>query len=272
MNQDTEDDPRQKQKDTPAEDVPIIADRLDRAPAKYVSEDQSADNPQQHKWADKWMVRLTAGLVLLAAVSAVVGYLQWTSINGQLEEMRSSGSQTERQIILAMGQLAVANRAATSASIQADAATQTTKNFRVEQRAWMGVKTMDLKGIVFSNFGRFPATHISNAVNIHIDEKHIKITDAWVSRFYVSNPEAILNYGPLFPGEPMEAPWPAQYPPNKSTHWGEVSGGVRFLYIFGEVHYFTLGEWHTTKFCGEWIPTFNRFDPGNDCKAYNDAN
>lgn len=220
-------------------------------------------NPDWH------MVWIT---ILLFAVGA---YTAWV-FHRQFKEM-----QTQTGILNTQAQQAAADsiesgkkveRQLAIAKQQADAAQQTAKNFRVEQRAWIGVKSVDLKGIVFSNFGRLPALNISNSVTIHFEDKHTNITDAWVSQFHISTPEVILHYGPLFPGEPLEAPWPPRYDITKYRRWSEVQHGTRFLYIFGEVRYSTIGEWHTTKFCGEWVPSLSQFDPGNDCKGYNDAN
>jgi len=57
------------------------------------------------KRAERWMIGLTAGIVLLTLGLVIVGVLQWRVMSGQLGEMRSSSGQTD-QLIAKTGTLA----------------------------------------------------------------------------------------------------------------------------------------------------------------------
>lgn len=73
---------------------------------------------------DRLIVYLTAGIVAMAAATACVVLRQVNVMEGQLDEMRSSGQQTERLLILNSGQLVTSGRQATASQQQAEAATQ----------------------------------------------------------------------------------------------------------------------------------------------------
>jgi hypothetical protein len=176
VKKDEEGTSEQHQEPANSEDVPIIADQFNGPPAEHIGDNQAAsedDDPNKHKWADRWMVRLTAALAFFAAFSAVVSYLQWTSIDGQLQEMRGSGNQNERQIVLTIAQLNVATRNATSGARSAVAATHqfelSRKMFDSSQRHYIGVDGFEggrndnalEANINFKNFGPNPAENVS---------------------------------------------------------------------------------------------------------------
>jgi hypothetical protein len=100
LNQDNDSESQQGEKPTHAEDVPIVPDRPDRLPVERVTYDISEDDPKKHKWVDRRMVSLTAGLVFFALASVIVGIFQWCAINGQLGEMRAAGHQTDQMLDL----------------------------------------------------------------------------------------------------------------------------------------------------------------------------
>jgi hypothetical protein len=238
MKQDNEDDPEQKQKDTHAEDVPIVADRLDRAPAERIGEDQSADNPKKHKWADKWMVRLTAGLVLFAAVSAAVGYLQWTSISGQLDEMRNSN----RAWIGPVGDPILPQPDTTDPS-----------NPKIST------------GVILKNTGKSPATQMRTGIYGVFLPKEQELPD---SPYYPNAPQE--------KGSPVLQP-DAIYtiltgvPANKEglDYIGKVKHGDDYWYIYGWVSYDDIyGHHRCTHFC-----EYFKQDLANAwaCKKYNNV-
>src|SRR4029077_18404859 len=125
-------DSEQEHQPTHPEDIPIVADQPNPAPAGQVSSNNISDTDKESKsWADRWMVRLTASIAFFGLCSVVVTILQWQSMNGQIAEMKSGGEQTERMIILNTSQLRVAARNADSA---ADAAREAKRQVALTQQ------------------------------------------------------------------------------------------------------------------------------------------
>jgi predicted phage gp36 major capsid-like protein len=58
------------------------------------------------KRAEAWVIWLTAAMALFALCSVVVGYFQWSVMNGQLGEMRSGSSDTKQLVTAAQLQAA----------------------------------------------------------------------------------------------------------------------------------------------------------------------
>jgi len=169
-----------------------------------------------------------------------------------------------------INQSAANNIASASTNIvirnQREQLAQTLKLFELQERGWVGWKTADLKGMIFMNYGKSPALHVSSSAGISFSDKREKITPTWVRHFYATTPETRLNYGPLFPDQPMALPVPIDITRNKN--WADVQKETKFLYFFGGVHYLTLDKWRDTTFCIMWVPNVG-FDPGGDCSGYN---
>lgn len=175
MEQDNSGDSEQEHRPTHAEDVPIVADQPHSSPATQVSSDRrNGDDNKNINWADRWMVRLTAAIAFFGLCAVLVAYFQWDAMHGQLAEMKSSGDQTERLVILGMGQLAVAARDAQVAqdiarSVQQQAIVSR-KTFEASNRPYLGIDsvenvadkmkpTMDTT-IYIKNFGSNPADNV----------------------------------------------------------------------------------------------------------------
>jgi hypothetical protein len=75
-----------------------------------------------------------ASIVILTLGILFVGYLQYSIYRKQARLMQYSLNQTERSVILNMGQVAIANRNAKTAE---DALTNTQLQFRTEERPWI---------------------------------------------------------------------------------------------------------------------------------------
>jgi hypothetical protein len=182
------------------------------------------------------MVHLTAALVLFAAVSAGVGYLQWKSIDGQLQEMKSSGNQIERQIMLAQGQLIVAGRTATYQQSQADAAQKGVAAIQHQtfqlQRPWITVDVEPLSGfsfqkgegggiplkIILRNTGHSVAQYVSFWAALQPDEEW-KSAQQRLCRVPRLPVNAKSDYGYLiFPGQTITDMNIAQAPPAAISH------------------------------------------------------
>ena len=93
-------------------------------PNSNISEDKQPES--QHalvkriKVSDRWMIHLTAALVFASILSAIIFYKQWQTMHGQLDQMISTGKQTDELIKANVG-------LAESAKKQAAAATEAAK-------------------------------------------------------------------------------------------------------------------------------------------------
>jgi hypothetical protein len=91
----------------------------------------------------KYVLEVLAAGILASYTFAA--FQQLGAMSGQLTEMRTSNSNTDRQIILGMGQLAVASRNAKSAE---DTLSQMKTQAEIESRPWVAIDTAPDKGIV----------------------------------------------------------------------------------------------------------------------------
>ena len=102
--------------------------------------------------AERSMIRLTAAIAFFALCSVVVGILQWNAMSGQLGEMKSGSTQTDRLISAATGiagsiaeSIHKADAARESSEIQSKRALDVSiAASRIDQRAWFGIKEITL--------------------------------------------------------------------------------------------------------------------------------
>jgi hypothetical protein len=66
------------------------------------------------------MIGLTGAIAFFGLCQVIVGIFQWNAMSGQLNEMRGSGNQTERLVILNQGQLIQNAKLADAAKTQAE--------------------------------------------------------------------------------------------------------------------------------------------------------
>ena len=215
----------------------------------------------RHRWAktslpNKLIASATVVIAVAALVSLTVAIGQWIIMGKQLDEMASTGQYAERQAILAIGQLAVANRASLAAQAQAQAAQAQVeilrRNFIKEQRphVWFtndpqSIQWDDAKGAGwtyhYTNYGKSPAVDIRS-----------------VQRLIVA-PDAIKKLKPI--------PLPHErtggfLPPTKSDFATAYSRGTReelddarqhdgWIAIYGSfVYHDGAGNLYITDFCG----------------------
>lgn len=121
----------------------------DASDGEIKNTNQREDNTGMKKFADleldaRLMIWLTAGIFAMAAVTAFILIKQANVMQGQLDEMKSGGDQTDRVIVLNMGQLTTAAKTAVAAKRQADAAQGSVKaiqrQMRQDQRAWIKIE------------------------------------------------------------------------------------------------------------------------------------
>jgi hypothetical protein len=97
---------------------------------------------------DRLMIWLTLLLFIIGAFTAWIVVRQLRIMDDKLTEIKTGGDQTERLVITGLGQMAVANRAAISAGIQAKAAKDSVKAIQQQTetsaRPWLKVSEIDI--------------------------------------------------------------------------------------------------------------------------------
>jgi hypothetical protein len=226
-------------------------------------------------------------LTALATIAiAITSYYQWQAIKGQLHEMESSSSQTDRIICAAnkieadldtankqnQEAMKVSNRQSKMALDASIAAS------RLDQRAWLGPaealppefiegqKRIYMKegesasyGFIIANTGKTPAINVRQSTS------------------YLSLP-ASTKFAPRYPGgttntgviQPNARVWAKA--PNTGTVFKPVINGVTTgtwkFYVFGEIVYDDVfGIEHHTTFCYYLLPNLTAF---TSCKTYNE--
>jgi hypothetical protein len=161
-----------------------------------------ADKWSHIAFKDRLMILLTAGILLMAAVTAYIFLKQANVMQGQLDEMQGGSNQTEQLIILNKGQLTIAARnAANTHDLAVEASRQSTnlanavreehamalaaqeanRNAIDSERPWIGVvavnatpmepeKEIAVK-VIITNSGRRPAriTRFRAASNVMVN-------------------------------------------------------------------------------------------------------
>jgi hypothetical protein len=93
---------------------------------------------------DRLTFYVTCGIFSVAVVTAIILIKQANVMEGQLEEMKAAGGQTERLVILNTSQMANAAKTAEATQIQAQAAQDSVKAIRrqmqQDQRAWLSIR------------------------------------------------------------------------------------------------------------------------------------
>lgn len=114
----------------PAQDSPEVSHgkRSNGTTVKSESKGNQAESQQalvdRINASDRWMIILTAAIVITSIVSAVFFYQQWQTMHGQLDEMKSTGKQTDALIKANYGLVSSAKKQAEAAIKQASAAVE----------------------------------------------------------------------------------------------------------------------------------------------------
>jgi hypothetical protein len=206
--------------------------------------------------SSKIMARLTAAIVFLTAVSAVIFYLQRSVMQGQLDvmtkqlgEMQSAGKQTDKLIQEAVKQSQAVREGANAAQKTIEV---TQENIRLDQRAWVGqvdVKPPDIKAgseiifeVKFANSGKTPAHNFKALISRDLVSSDQKFAPHYRNVFYGSTMT-------LQPGE-MKASLKTFPIILAQTDIDAMKNGTRKLYIYGKFSYEDVFKhlWHGT-FC-----------------------
>lgn len=181
-------------------------------------------------------------------------------------EVHQGSAQTDK-IIAADDRLAGAMEGVLGQS--ADSFNATVAQFRLEQRAWIGITDFHVVGnieagkpikalAVLVNSGHTVARDVKVNIIVHTNVGPLDISA------YAKNPDEKpaapfgLNRGifNLFPNQPMNLPGETGSPNAEAVN--AIRVGIRMLYAFGEVTYTDVFDVpHVTKFCGVYMPTPN---------------
>jgi hypothetical protein len=150
-------------------------------------------------------------------------------------------------------------------------------NFRVDQRAWLGVSQMSLNEmhapdpvtamVTVTNFGKTPALHVKIIYTIHPSDTQVDISE--YSQHSVEKLDSKpLSQSVLFPNANMML-FPSILNPDE-TGIEAVKTGHKFIYIFGTIEYGDIfKETHSTHFCNLYNHNVKAF---HTCDTYNSAN
>lgn len=244
------------------------------------------------KLEDKLVIYFTAGIFLTAAVTALIFIRQANVMEGQLEEMKGAGNQTERLVILNMGQLANAAKSAAASQIQAIAAQENVKaiqrQMRQEQRAWISIQftqwdispnaPISIKSTM-SNSGKTPAKHIRSKIvvrkvmtseRLHLAYEGYPLSEPRGGILIPNEPITILGYISLQFQDPGHAIVPMRMTQNDVE---QIKAGLAYGIIYGKIDYDDIfGKHHWIKFCGYNSGDMHQIQHAvTSCAEYNDV-
>lgn len=259
--------------------------------------DQQEDNTGMKKFGEleldvRLMIWLTGGIFVMAAVTAFILIRQANVMQGQLDEMKSGGDQTDRVIMLNMGQLTNAAKMALAAKQQADAAQGSVKaiqtQMRQDQRPWMGViengqLVVNDKGVSFPiRFGttqgsKTPARDVRAMFILKpvLNRKPLNLKP-W---YQLRGPADAQLAGIMFPSQATDLtvkyrdPKTAKAIPLSIEQTRQLTQGESFIVIYGAVRYRdTFGNQHWTQFCDwKFVKAIPEGYTASDCTEYNNT-
>jgi hypothetical protein len=224
---------------------------------------EAAESPlrEKPKWTDVAIVILTVGIVF-------TGVLQFL-------EMRDAGIQTDK-IIAADQRLATAMEQTVLQSKQE--LDQAIKMSELDQRAWVGVKSIDLVPLEIdkplATSVRLVNTGKTIALNAVMDiVQETTGSDLDIAKFALSKDRPRSKvHSPMVMFPNFEVGLPIQTPQKINAQDVEnIKTRKLLVYIFGEIHYLDIFRHpHLTHFCGKLNPTRTPI-VYDACETYNSA-
>jgi hypothetical protein len=245
------------------------------------------------KRSDRWMICLTAIIALATFSNLIVFWL----------ESKGSSKQTNELIKIAIEQSSAAKTLADNtttladaAKIQTDAAKlsadaaqaatniakktfdQNIDTFRLDQRAWVGIKSSKMIGLVINrpvraelyltNSGKTVARNVSTRITIRSDFKPFNLKTFRAER---PPPKGIASRFVIFPDSEFALPL---YHSSLLTQERLmlIKTGIITVYLFGEITYndiFDKTKLRVTEYCSVYDPGTNDFA---FCPEGNNAN
>jgi hypothetical protein len=256
------------------------------------------------KISDRWMIRLTAALVFVSMVSAAIYYFQLRAMKTQadimqgqlitaqdsikiakntLEDARKSGEeQSARAERLTKSNEKIAQASKQSVETAKDAAKKsldaTIDNFHLEQRAWVGVTTIEppkytdgnrkvyiKEGQPFTlrmfltNSGRTPAQKLSNLTEVH--KLPVGVTPVQIGTKPTATADKVAQ-----PGEIVDLITPPLLNVPNKVFIEQITSGDYVLYITSIITYEDVFNMpHTTRFCTALTSDLTTF---HSCNGY----
>jgi len=247
-------------------------------PAQHeVPSDQKKSNKNENETA-KELARefrwVEFAQLAISGILAAVGIVALVIYHGQLEVMRGQLGEIIRQY----PELQKSSQAARdSADSSQTTLNEATKNFIVDERAWVGVELkMDNFGPLapsyftytfkFKNYGRSPALNIWTIDNAWAYGLKFPASPYYVKK--MPTPFEVHSTSPLFPGEEHAMPGTSHI---SQPQIDEIGKGHLWWYSYGIITYDDIfGQHHTTHFCYR-----HGVNPPDNkpilCDTYNDA-
>jgi len=272
--------------------VPIFNARLDEVERKQAdAEAREKTYRDQQLSINKWMMRFTGMLVVLATLTGVINgvYTAITKISADaarsaaetaqktLGELKKGGSDTHELAVQAKTQADEAQQAIVEARrnrLQAEKSLNATiAQFRQDQRAWVGIDNMagkPVKGQVFKvvltvkNTGKTPATNVRIWNHSQILAEIPDINNGCRSAFTLNpaGPRSVMNPGEFFlaAAQPFTDPLPTELKDMLGSWTFYVYGCATYDDVYREHHWFT--------FCSRWDEHSQGFIP---CDKFNNT-
>jgi hypothetical protein len=256
-------------KATGSEEEPTVTPKKDGA--AYEPVPQKQDEPSTHSW--RWPSHRFLNTSSTVAIAAFTGVLiftsifQWCVMQGQLDEMISSG----KQVTEAVGELKkLATSMEASVAQSQNVLTHDINTSRLDQRAWLGIKQYRMRElgggklvaeVAVDNVGKTPARRVAGRVAMIQFSQPISIERSAKSAHFLTRKLPVM-----FPNSHFFVTYEetASEPEIEA-----IKTGTRKVYLFGDISYIdAFNVHHFTQFCGLYNPATKDFDL---CEEFNDA-
>ncbi len=203
----------------------------------------------------------------ITGVAAITGLIGLGILKGNLDTTKQMAQLAGIQAEAARNQAVAAGKAADAAQKSIEV---TVENFRLDQRAWVGIPNFRLITLEPNKSCVVEIQLVNTGKTVTRGGKHIgyiflpvqEMTDFNVD--YRKNSKDIKRLPPLFPNAIFFEQFITGRPVT-TTEVEEVKLGHRFIYVWGDVIYSDVfsKKPHLTQFCGKYIPRANRFETCN---------
>lgn len=190
--------------------------------AQSIAPDHIGDENQSNEIAslkkrlegyEKWEFRFTLAIAFAAIISAGVAYLQWHTMDRQLDEMRGNGQQADMLIAQAAEQARATSRFAETAK---DSLEESRRQFLRDQRPYVMPRAIPfmvapnqeiIVNLHSGNYGKTPAIKVGVAGGIFLGKDALARAYQWFSKdaSVVFNRSSGVNIPPGIPASHLEA-------------------------------------------------------------------
>lgn len=216
---------------------------------------EKPDEWSQIELKDRLVIWLTAGIFVVAALTAYLFLKQANIMQEQLGEMKGTGQQTDRQIILSQGQLVLAGRQTASTATIADSSKKnieaTRDSIRLDQRAWIVLHGMDgfpqlnqpwtIKAYLM-NIGKTPAKNVRLSCNLEPEasETAVSFREKPYGAPMLFAPNDANNYCEMFPIQSHQVNQDTLDALTQKKSVIFLFGSVTYDDVFKKPHWFTF--------------------------------